>query len=76
MPPPIPPELVGRLQSLSAAGRDQLEQRLFGGQGLVARSRLVLLRALGAIAIGILSSGLAIALIVVVLNLIFHYGPT
>ncbi len=76
MPPPIPPELVGRLQTLSAAGRDQLERRLFGGEGPVARGRLVLLRALGAVAIGLLSSGIAIILIVVVLNLIFHYGPT
>lgn len=76
MPPPIPPDLVGRLQTLSVSGRDQLEQRLSGGQGPFASGRLVLLRALGAIAIGLLSSGIAILLIVVVLNLIFHYGPT
>lgn len=76
MPQPLPPELVGRLQTLSAAGRDQLEQRLFGGPSLFAWGRLFLLRALGAVAIGILSAGIAILLIVVVLNLIFHYGPT
>lgn len=75
MPQPLPPELVGRLQTQAAAGRDQLERRLFAGRGLVSRGRLALVRALGAIAIGILSSGIAIAVIVVVLNLIFHYGP-
>jgi hypothetical protein len=74
MADPLAPDVQVRVQSLAAQGRNELERHLFGPP---SRSwRIVALRALGAVAIGILAAGIAVFLTVVVLNLVFHYVPT
>ncbi len=76
MPDPLPPDLQTRVQMLAAAGRAEIERHL---SPLPFRSnawRLAVLRAVGAVGIGVLTAGLAVLLIVVIVNLVFHYRPT
>jgi hypothetical protein len=73
MADPLPSETRVRLQTLAAEGRRDIERHLF--PQYANTGRMVILRAIGAVGLGIFAAGLAVFLIVVVLNLVFHYGP-
>jgi hypothetical protein len=75
MADPLAPDVQVSVQSLAAQGRNELERHLFGAKAGTGW-RVMALRALGAVAIGILAAGIAVFLTVVVLNLVFHYVPT
>ena len=54
----------------------QLEASLYGRPSIVSHMRIALLRALGAVAIGICAAGFSILSMVVLLNLVMHYSPS
>ncbi len=72
----LPYILRPAIRSLAARGRAQIEREVFGHPSRLWRLHLVLLRALGAISIGIFSAGIAVFATVIVLNFIFHFSPT
>ncbi|MFC2968274.1 hypothetical protein [Acidimangrovimonas pyrenivorans] len=72
----LPPGTRALIQGFSAQGREAIERGVFGAHHRAGRLRDALLRAVGAIAIGICAAGLAIFATVILLNLVFHYAPT
>lgn len=72
----LSPERYLRIQALAAAGRAEIERHVFQYPSRRGVRRITMLRICGAVAIGILSAGLAIVLTAVVLNLVFHYVPS
>jgi len=75
MADPLSPDVLASLQTIAAIGRRQIERHLFPWPLRGDAWRLTILRAIGAVGIGVFSAGLAVLLIVVILNLVFHYGP-
>lgn len=72
----LPPDTRALVQGVSAQGREAIEKGVFGADRRAGRLRDALLRAVGAIAIGICAAGLAIFFSVILLNLVFHYAPS
>jgi hypothetical protein len=72
----LPAATEARIQSLAAEGRAQIETAMRRGRARGNRTRIALLRTVGAIAIGTVAAGISILGTVIVLNLVFHYIPT
>lgn len=72
----LPPDTRALIQGVSAQGREAIERGVFGAGHRAGRLRVALLRATGAVAIGIFAAGFAIFAAVILLNLVFHYAPT
>lgn len=68
-------DVVHRLRPAVARGRIDIERRLYPLRWHHRRFWRWTLEALGALAFGILSAGIAIFLTAVVLNLLFHFAP-
>ena len=56
--------------------RRQIERDLFRRPNLLERFRRFLLLCLGAAAVGCLAAGVSLLVLVVLLNLVFHFNPT
>ncbi|MFX0540923.1 hypothetical protein ACEWPM_004210 [Roseovarius sp. S4756] len=75
MAEPLPPEMRAAIQSISAAGRSEIETALSPGRARRAKLFREGLYLLGGLALGCFSAGLAVFLTAIVLNLLFHYSP-
>jgi len=64
------------LQALVAAGRDAIEAEISPGRAKANHLRRGVLRAFGAVALGVFCAGIAVFLTAVILNLLFHFSPS
>jgi len=69
------PELDYSIRRFAAEKRFELESKLSRKQKFVGKIRTGILRLAGSLAVAIFSAGLAIFLVSILLNLIFHFSP-
>lgn len=61
---------------LAQACRDEISDRLAESDARGDRIRLAVVRVIGAMAVGVLATGLSILGIVILLNIFFHFAPS
>lgn len=70
------PELEYSIKRIAARSRFELEAELSRETGFIGQIGTHIHHLVGSIALALFSAGVAIFLVSVILNLIFHYSPT
>lgn len=65
-----------RVRMMVQRYRDEFGDELFEADARWSRARRAVIHVVGAMAIGVFSSGIAILAIVVLLNFFFHFSPS
>jgi len=76
MTDPIPEDVGIQVRLMVQRYRDELGEDIFEVDARWSRFRRIIIRVIGAMAVGVFASGVAIMATVVLLNIFFHFSPS